>query len=44
MRPLKVLVWADQEQTKVSYLAAATLATRYDLDDELASHVAECSI
>jgi uncharacterized protein (DUF302 family) len=35
--PLKVLVWADQEQTQVSYLAPAALATRYDLDDELAS-------
>jgi uncharacterized protein (DUF302 family) len=37
--PLKVLVWADQEQTQVSYLAPAALATRYDLDDELASRL-----
>lgn len=35
--PLKVLVWADGEQTKVSYYAPAALAARYDLSPELAA-------
>jgi uncharacterized protein (DUF302 family) len=34
--PLKILVWADQEQTKVSYLSPLTLAHRYHLDPDLA--------
>jgi uncharacterized protein (DUF302 family) len=38
--PLKVLVWADGAQTKVSYTAPAELASRYDLDDELAGRLA----
>ena len=38
--PLKVLVWADGTQTKVSYTAPAELASRYDLSDELAGRLA----
>jgi uncharacterized protein (DUF302 family) len=37
--PLKVLVWADAEQTKVSYLRPARLAERYGLDPELAKRL-----
>jgi uncharacterized protein (DUF302 family) len=39
--PLKILVWADQEQTRVSYLSPEAFAERYDLDAELAQKVAE---
>jgi uncharacterized protein (DUF302 family) len=35
--PLKILVWDDKGQTKVSYYAAATLATRYNLAGDLAA-------
>lgn len=38
--PLKILVWADREQTRVSYLSPAALAGRYDLDAELAQKLA----
>lgn len=38
--PLKVLVWADGDTTKLSYLAPAALAARYQLTDELAARVA----
>jgi uncharacterized protein (DUF302 family) len=38
--PLKVLVWADGSQTKLSYTAPSELAARYDLDDELAGRLA----
>ncbi|HEY0617787.1 MAG TPA: DUF302 domain-containing protein [Kribbella sp.] len=38
--PLKVLVWADADTTKLSYLAPAALAARYQLTDELAARVA----
>jgi uncharacterized protein (DUF302 family) len=38
--PLKVLVWADGDSTKLSYTAPATLAARYDLSDELAARLA----
>jgi uncharacterized protein (DUF302 family) len=38
--PLKVLVWADGDQTKVSYTEPAELATRYGLSDELAGRLA----
>jgi uncharacterized protein (DUF302 family) len=38
--PLKVLIWADDGQTKVSYLAPAALAARYHLDDQLAANLA----
>ncbi|MGA9856601.1 MAG: DUF302 domain-containing protein [Solirubrobacteraceae bacterium] len=37
--PLKVLVWADGDQTKVSYTAPRTLAARYQLSDELAARL-----
>jgi uncharacterized protein (DUF302 family) len=37
--PLKVLIWADDGQTKVSYYAPAALAARYDLGD-LAANLA----
>ena len=38
--PLKVLVWADGEQTKVCYTSPAALAARYGLSDELAAPLA----
>jgi uncharacterized protein (DUF302 family) len=37
--PLKVLVWADGEQTKVSYYAPAALATLHHLNDDLAGNL-----
>jgi uncharacterized protein (DUF302 family) len=37
--PLKALVWADGDQTKVSYTSPAALATRYGLGDELAARL-----
>jgi uncharacterized protein (DUF302 family) len=33
--PLKVLIWDDDGQTKVSYVPPRALADRYRLDDEL---------
>ena len=38
--PLKVLVWDDAGQTKVSYTSPAELATRHHLSDELAAKLA----
>jgi uncharacterized protein (DUF302 family) len=38
--PLKVLVWADGQVTKLSYTAPAELAARYGLNDELAARLA----
>jgi uncharacterized protein (DUF302 family) len=38
--PLKLLVWADGEQTKVSYMSPSELATRYELPAELAANLA----
>ena len=38
--PLKVVVWADGDQTKVSYVAPRALAARYGLSDELAGRLA----
>jgi uncharacterized protein (DUF302 family) len=38
--PLKVLIWQDGDQTKVSYTATAALADRYGLSDELAGRLA----
>ena len=35
--PLKLLVWADGDQTKVSYTDPAALAARYGLSDELSA-------
>src|SRR6478672_359619 len=38
--PLKVLVWADGPQTKVSYTAPSALAARHELSEELAGGLA----
>ena len=38
--PLKVLIWADEGQTKVSYYAPAALAARHHLGPELAGNLA----
>jgi uncharacterized protein (DUF302 family) len=38
--PLKVLVWDDNGQTKVSYTPPGELAARYELTDELAQRLA----
>jgi uncharacterized protein (DUF302 family) len=38
--PLKVLVWDDEGQTKVSYTAPSALAVRHHLSDELAGRLA----
>jgi uncharacterized protein (DUF302 family) len=38
--PLKVLVWADGYQTKLSYTAPASLAARYNLSPDLAAGLA----
>jgi uncharacterized protein (DUF302 family) len=38
--PLKVLVWDDDGETKVSYTAPAALAARYGLSDEHAAALA----
>jgi uncharacterized protein (DUF302 family) len=38
--PLKVLIWGDGRQTKLSYTAPAALASRYCLSDELGARLA----
>jgi uncharacterized protein (DUF302 family) len=38
--PLKVLVWSEDGQTKLTYTAPATLAARYGLSEELAARLA----
>ncbi len=38
--PLKILVWADGPQTKVTYVAPEALAARYNLTPELAGRLA----
>jgi uncharacterized protein (DUF302 family) len=38
--PLKVLVWADDDVTKVSYTASSALAARHHLDADLAERLA----
>ena len=38
--PLKVLVWADDDRTKIAYVSPEELAARYSLSDELASRLA----
>jgi uncharacterized protein (DUF302 family) len=38
--PLKVLIWDDGGQTKVSYFTPAALAARYELPPELAANLA----
>jgi uncharacterized protein (DUF302 family) len=37
--PLKVLVWADGDQTKVSYYAPAALAASHHLTADLAANL-----
>ena len=37
--PLKVLVWADGDQTKISYTSPTALAARYHLSDEMAARL-----
>ena len=38
--PLKVLIWDDEGQTKVTYYAPAALAARHHLDADLATRLA----
>ncbi|HZV10787.1 MAG TPA: DUF302 domain-containing protein, partial [Novosphingobium sp.] len=38
--PLKVLIWADDGQTKVSYYGPAALAARYGLSADLEAKLA----
>lgn len=38
--PLRVLVWQDGSQTKVTYVPPAELARRYGLSDELSARLA----
>ncbi|MGO8882770.1 MAG: DUF302 domain-containing protein [Streptosporangiaceae bacterium] len=38
--PLKVLIWADGDQTKVSYYASAALTARHHLSADLAASLA----
>ena len=38
--PLKVLVWSDDGQTKLTYTAPTTLAARYGLSEDLAARLA----
>ena len=38
--PLKILVWDEDGQTRVSYTAPSELAARYGLSDELAARLA----
>ena len=38
--PLKIVVWDDAGQTKVSYVTPAAIAARYDLPDGLAANLA----
>jgi uncharacterized protein (DUF302 family) len=38
--PLKVLVWSDRNETKLTYTAPTALAARYQLSDELAARLA----
>jgi len=38
--PLKIVVWDDDGQAKVSYVAPAAIAARYDLPADLAANLA----
>jgi len=38
--PLKVLIWADAGQTKVTYYGPTALAARYDLKPDLEAKLA----
>jgi uncharacterized protein (DUF302 family) len=42
--PLKVLIWADGAQTKVSYTAPRALAARYGLPDALGKRLAAIEV
>ena len=42
--PLKVLVWDDAGQTKLSFTSPEALAARYDVGDELAQRLAGIGI
>jgi uncharacterized protein (DUF302 family) len=42
--PLKVLIWDDAGQTKVSYTAPAALAARYHLSADLAGRLAGINV
>ncbi len=37
--PLKVLIWSDEGQTKVSYVSPDALASRYGLSPELVANL-----
>ena len=38
--PLRVLVWADGDHTRIDYASPAELAARYDLSEALAARLA----
>ncbi len=38
--PLKVLIWADGDQVKVSYVPPAEVGSRYQLSDDLTTRLA----
>jgi len=38
--PLKIVVWDDEGQTKVSYVAPAAIGARYGLPDNLVANLA----
>ena len=42
--PLKVLIWRDGDQTKLTYAAPKVLAARYGLGDELAGRLAAIDV
>jgi uncharacterized protein (DUF302 family) len=42
--PLKVLVWEDGGETKLTYTAPTELAARYGLSDELAARLAAIDV
>jgi uncharacterized protein (DUF302 family) len=42
--PLKVLVWANGEQTQIDYLGPAELGERYHLDAELSGRLAAIDV
>jgi uncharacterized protein (DUF302 family) len=42
--PLKVLVWDDEGQTKVSYYAPAAIAANHDLAADLAANLAAINV
>src|SRR5215467_1885105 len=42
--PLKVLIWADGDQTKVSYYAPAALAASHHLTGDLAANLSSINV